>query len=121
MPTQHRKHRGMRTQRLIADYLTTRGWPHADSAGAGRPGADITGTPDIAIEVKARAALEPLAWMRQARAAAHGRLPFVIFRPNGVGENPDDYLVMIRLPDLIPLLHAAGYGDPATPTTEPAP
>ena len=60
--TQHRKHRGFRTQLLVAQYLAANGWPWAESAGAGRPGADITGTPDVAVEVKARADWSPLSW-----------------------------------------------------------
>jgi hypothetical protein len=108
--TQHRKHRGMRTQLLVAQYLAGRGWPFADSAGAGRNGADITGTPDIAVEVKARTDLSPLAWVRQAEAAAGGRLPFAVFRPNGMGEHPGEFLAMLRLGDLVEVLRDAGYG-----------
>jgi len=109
--SQHRKHRGMRTQKLVADYMRENGWPFADSAGAGRQGVDITGTVDLAIEVKARADLSPLAWVRQAEAAAGGRLPFAVFRPNGMGETPERFLAMIRFGDLVALLRAAGYGD----------
>ena len=112
--TQARRRRGMRTQQLVADYLRERGWPHASSAGAGRPGADILETPDVSIEVKARTDLAPLAWLRQAKAAAHGRLPLVVFRPNGLGEHPEDFIAFVRLGDLLPVLHAAGYGDPHT-------
>ena len=109
--SQHRKRRGMRSQKLVAEYLAAHGWPFAQSAGAGRNGADITGTPDIAIEVKARTDLSPLAWVRQAESAANGRLPFVAFRPNGMGEHPEDFLAMLRLGDLVQLLRDAGYGD----------
>lgn len=113
MTSQSRKHRGMRTQHLTAQYLQTRGWPYAESTGASRQGVDITGTPDLAIEVKARTDLNPVAWIRQAEThATHQRLPLVIYRANGIGENPDNYIAMIRLGDLMPLLHAAGYGDP---------
>lgn len=109
--TQHRKRRGMRTQALVADYLRTRGWPFAESAGAGRSGADITGTPDIAVEVKARTDLSPLAWARQAESAADGRLPFVVFRPNGMGEDVGQWLVMARMSDFTQVLRRAEYGD----------
>ena len=117
--TQHRKHRGMRTQLLVANHLAARGWPHATSAGSGRPGVDVLGTPDIACEVKARANLDPLAWVKQAEKDADGRLPFAVFRPNGMGETPGRYVAFLRLDDLIDLLLAAGYGDPTaiTPTT----
>ena len=102
----------MRTQLLVAEHLRNNGWPFADSAGAGRSGADVTNTPDIAVEVKARTDLNPLAWVRQAEAAAEGRLPFAVFRPNGMGEHPEQFLAMMRFGDLVTLLRAAGYGSP---------
>jgi hypothetical protein len=107
----------MRTQKVVAQLLATNGWPYAESAGAGRQGADITGTPDISVEVKARTNLDPLAWLKQAEQAAHGRLPLAVFRCNGQGENAAAYPALIRLGDLIELLHAAGYGDPDPSTT----
>lgn len=109
--SQHRKARGMRTQLLVTEYLKERGWPYATSAGAGRSGTDVLNTPDIAVEVKARKDLSPLAWVRQAEAAADGRLPFAVFRPNGMGEDAGRYLAMMRLSDLAQLLADAGYGD----------
>jgi hypothetical protein len=108
----------MRTQLLVTEYLKERGWPHATSAGAGRSGVDVLNTPDIAVEVKARADLNPLAWVRQAETSADGRLPFVVFRCNGQGEDAGKYLMMLRLEDGVPLLNAAGYGDTTTITEE---
>ena len=110
MTTQHRKQRGMRTQLLVAEHLRANGWPHANSAGSGRSGCDILETPDIAVEVKARANLDPLAWVKQAEKDADGRLPFAVFRPNGMGETPGRYVAFLRLDDLVSLLRAAGYG-----------
>lgn len=107
----HRKARGMRTQLLVSDLLRGKGWPHATSAGSGRAGVDVLNTPDIAVEVKARTDLNPLAWVRQAEKDADGRLPFAVFRPNGMGEHPEQFLAFIRFGDLVELLRAAGYGD----------
>jgi hypothetical protein len=101
----------MRTQLLVADHLRKNGWPHASSAGAGRSGSDVLETPDIAVEVKARADLNPVGWLKQAIKAADGRLPMAVFRPNGVGERPEDFIAFLRFDDLIALLRAAGYGD----------
>ena len=115
MSVQSRKHRGMRTQKLVAEYLAAHGWPFAESTGAARQGSDITGTPDLAIEVKARTAFEPLAWIRQAVKAADGRVPFVVFRCNGQGEQVGDYPALIRTRDLVALLRQAGYGDGELP------
>lgn len=118
--TQARKHRGMKTQALVATWLRDRGWPFAESAGAGRSGADVTGTPDIAVEVKARAGFDPLAWIRQAVTAADGRLPFVVMRCNGQGETTiADWPCLIRLGDLTQLLHQAGYGQCADTDNDP--
>lgn len=102
--------RGMRTQLLVAEHLRANGWAHATSAGSGRPGTDILETPDIACEVKARAGLDPLAWVKQAEKDADGRLPFVVFRPNGLGETPGRWVAFLRFDDLVGLLRAAGYG-----------
>ena len=100
----------MRTQLLVTQYLKERGWPYAESAGAGRSGTDVLGTPDIAVEVKARTDLNPLAWLKQAEAAADGRLPLAVFRCNGQGEDAARYLTLLRLEDVVGLLRAAGYG-----------
>lgn len=105
----------MRTQKLVAAHLAANGWPFAESAGAGRQGADITGTPDLAVEVKARTNLNPLAWVRQAEGTADGRLPLVVFRCNGQGEDAGKFLAMLRLDDLTGVLRAAGYGDTPSP------
>lgn len=118
MVSQHRKHRGMRTQLVVAEWFRARGWPFAESAGAGRRGTDILGTVDIAVEVKARTDFQPLAWIRQARAAAAGRLPFVVVRMNGQGETTvGEWPVLIRLEDFTRLLQEAGYGDLNGPDT----
>lgn len=108
----------MRTQKLVADYLSAHGFPYAESTGAGRPGSDVTNTPGITWEVKARSDLAPLAWVRQAVAnTRRGELPVVVFRSNGQGEDAGNYLAMLRLGDLVTVLRDAGYGTPldATP------
>ena len=100
--TQHRKHRGFRTERVVAQYLSTV-WEFA-SVGRGN-GKDILGVPFDA-EVKARKSFQPLEWIRQykARTAISGELGFAVMRLNGQGENAEDYACIIRLGDLLPLL-----------------
>ena len=103
----------MRTQKVVAEWLAAHGWPWAESTGSSRQGSDITGTPDIAVEVKARRDLDPLAWIRQAETGADGRLPLVVFRPDGAGEaTVHQWPCLLRLEDLTRLLLDAGYGDP---------
>ena len=100
--TQHRKHRGFRTERVVAQYLSTV-WEFA-SVGRGN-GKDILGVPFDA-EIKARKSFQPLEWIRQykARTAISGELGFAVMRLNGQGENAEDYACIIRLGDLLPLL-----------------
>ena len=100
--TQHRKHRGFRTERVVAHYLSSV-WAFA-SVGRGN-GKDIIGVPFDA-EVKARKSFQPLEWIRQykARTAISGELGFAVMRLNGQGENAEDYACIIRLGDLLPLL-----------------
>ena len=100
--TRHRKDRGLRTERVVAAYLSQ--WWR--SAGVGRgAGKDITNVP-FDVEVKARSAFQPLEWLRQAtkRASASGELPFVVCRMNGQGEDASEYLAFMRFGDLVQLL-----------------
>ena len=99
----HRKTRGYRTQKVIADYLK-QWFPYADTAGAGRQGEDILNVPTISIEVKARADFQPLAWIKQAESNAAGKLPMVIMRCNGQGEDAGQYLAFVKLKDIMPIL-----------------
>lgn len=110
----YRKARGAQTQRVVAEYLTTQGWPYATDAGAGRSGRDILGVDGVSIEVKARRDLNLPAWIRQARAAAGNDLPVVVHRPDGMGPaSIADWPATLRLADLVALLHEAGRGTEA--------
>lgn len=101
----------MRSQRVVAQWFAERGWPFAESTGAGRSGVDVTGLPGLSCEVKARTELQPQAWLKQADR--EGGVPFVVFRLNGVGEEKvGQWGVMMRLDRFTGLLHEAGYGSP---------
>jgi hypothetical protein len=102
MASQARKHRGFRTERVVAEYLSTQ-WPHA-TVGRGS-GKDILGVPFDA-EIKARASFQPLAYLKQlkARTSISGELGFAVMRLNGQAEHAEDYACIIRLEDLLPLL-----------------
>lgn len=109
MASQSRKHRGYRSQRVVAEFFQRHGWEFAESTGAGRSGSDITGMPGLACEIKARSDLQPQAWLRQAEA--NPGLPFVVFRPNGMGEQSvGRWGVLVRLETFAELLQEAGYG-----------
>jgi hypothetical protein len=105
--SQSRKHRGFRTERVVASYLS-QWWEHA-TVGRGS-GRDILGVP-FDCEVKARASLDIKGTFRQiqARTSKSGLLGFACFRLNGQGENAPDYAAFIRLEDLVELLIKAGY------------
>ena len=107
--SQHRKHRGYRTERVVESYLRT--WWENASVGRGA-GKDIHHVPFDA-EIKARSEFAPLSWLKQVskRAATHKELPFVVCRMNGQGEDAAEYLAFMRFGDLIQLLLKAGYGD----------
>jgi len=116
--TTWRKERGRETERLVAAYLRANGWPYAEPVGAGRPGVDITGTPGLAIEVKATRSVQPVHFL--AQAAGYRRpgdpqrppLPCAIWRPDGSGPaHLTTWPVMIEFAEYVGLLRAAGYGD----------
>jgi hypothetical protein len=100
--SQARKHRGFRTERVVAQYLSTV-WQGA-CVGRGS-GKDIVNVP-FDVEVKARAGFQPLAYLKQlkARTSTSGELGFGVIRLNGQGEDAAEYCAIIRLADLLPLL-----------------
>ena len=112
MTSQHRKHRGYKTQSLLAEYLRKNGWQFAESTGAGRQGSDITGTPAIDWEVKARADFNPQAALKQmADRSKDGVLSVAVLRPNGYGEaRIGEWAFVVPLSVGIELLRSAGYG-----------
>jgi hypothetical protein len=115
MASQHRKHRGFRTERVVAQYLSTV-WTGA-TVGRGS-GKDIVNVP-FDVEVKARAGFQPLAYMKQlkARTALSGEMGFGVIRLNGQGEDVAEYCAIIRLADLLPLLQLK-YGHLDSEPTE---
>ena len=102
MPTNHRRLRGRRTEHVVAKYFSQT-WGSARVVNSGSKGSDVLGTP-FDIEVKARAAFQPKAWIDQQKKRDDGRLKFVVMRCNGQGENPEDYVFIARLGDMMPLL-----------------
>jgi len=109
--SQSRKHRGYRTEKVVATYLS-KWWSHATPNGAGRAGNDVLGIP-FNLEIKARSSFQPKAWIDQVskRSEVGGDLPVVCCRMNGQGEDASQYLAFMRMGDLVNLLLAAGYGD----------
>ena len=102
MANSSRRTRGFRTERVVAQYLSTV-WSGA-TVGRGN-GKDIVNVPFDA-EVKSRSGFQPLAYLKQlkARTDKSGELGFGVLRLNGQGEDAEDYACVIRLGDLLPLL-----------------
>ena len=109
MPSQSRKYRGFRTERVIADYLQQ--WWGGATVGRGA-GKDIVNIP-IDIEIKARSDFNPLEWLRQSRKRTekNHELNVVVCRMNGQGEDAAEYLSFLKFSDLVQLLIKAGYGN----------
>ena len=113
MPSQSRKHRGYRSQKVLALYLNENGFPFAESTGAGRSGSDVTGCVGIDWEVKARTGFNPASAIAQLKDRdKNNDLGVVVLRLNGQGEKSvPDWVCLLRLEDAVKLLRDAGYGD----------
>jgi hypothetical protein len=121
--------RGNALQNTLARYLA-RWWEHAESAGAGRNGSDVLGTPGVVWECKTAAQFRPAAWVAQAKM--HGRidigncrctqipelppcehhldLPVVVYFPPGLGEaNTANAMAIVPLHVMMRVLTEAGY------------
>lgn len=121
-----RKRRGRQSEHVVADYLRRNGFDHAEPVGAGRSGTDVTGTPGIDWEVKARRGLNLAGLLRQLdERADQERLGVGVVRLDGQGPaSIETWAAVLTLADLVALLRAAGYGTPhARPDdwTDPVP
>lgn len=108
--TNSRVTRGRESEAILAGYLRGHGFPHAERVAASLKGADVTGTPGIAIEVKSRTNLDLGAWMKQA--AKREGVPLLVVRLNGAGPSTiGNWPMVVPLGVGIELLRGAGYGD----------
>lgn len=109
--SQHRKHRGYKSQDIVADYFVDNGFPHALSAGAGRTGSDVTGVP-FDVEVKARRGFVVAEAMKQMSERRGNSLQFAVLRMDGSGPaSIHNWPAVLTLADLVTLLKKAGYGE----------
>ena len=107
--SRHRKDRGLRTERVVVEYLSQ--WWHGLAVGRGS-GNDVVNFP-MDVEIKARKDFSPLEYLKQskARTGKTGDLSLVICRMNGQGETPAQYLAFMTLGELVQVLLKAGYAD----------
>jgi hypothetical protein len=115
------KAKGTRAETAVVSYLTAHGWPHAERRAQatgqhGTDAGDITGTPALAWEVRARRRLDLLAWLRDAaarRRAARADIALLVIKPDGLGtDSIAGWPVVLTLADACQLLRSAGYGSP---------
>ena len=109
MASQHRRNRGLATERLVSNYL--REWfPYATVGRGADPSGDIVNLP-IDVEVKSVAKFAPLAWLRQSRARTtkSGKLGVVVLRCNGQATKVSEYAALMPFSTLVQLLLEAGY------------
>ena len=107
MVSQHRKHRGYKTQRNVSSYFKEQGWHNAYSIGAGAQGSDIQGVP-FDVEVKARKNLDLAGTLKQIKTRAKG-LGFAVARLNGQGDDASQYVAFMTLETLVSILKQAGW------------
>ena len=117
--------RGNALQNALAAYLR-QWWPHAESAGAGRQGNDVPGTPGVVWECKTAADFKrdfrPAQWVAQARGHARTPgggfnlddgeydLPVVVYFPPGVGAlSVGGAMAILPMHTLMHLLEQAEY------------
>lgn len=110
-----RKRRGRESEFMAGDWYS-QWWPDLEVVGSAAPGRDIKRMLGLAPEVKARRDLDLLAWLRQAKRNAAGDIPWVLWRPDGLGEaRIAEWPVIMRNDDHVELLLEAGYGVPLDP------
>ena len=109
-----RKHRGYKSQDIVAKHLQKNGFPWAESTGAGRTGSDVTGVVGIDIEVKARRGLVIAEAMRQLhKRRLEGKIGAAVLRLDGQGPAAiEEWPVLLSFQTWIELIRDAGYGDP---------
>lgn len=109
--TQHRKHRGYATQRLVQDFLKDNGFPYATSAGAGSQGSDIINIKDVDFEVKARRGFPIAEAMKQLKERSKDdHLGVAVLRLDGTGSKTiEQWPAILTFGALVELLKKAGY------------
>lgn len=106
--------KGARAERAVVAHLRAHGFPYAERRQGGTPGADITGCPGIAWEVKDHKRHDLAGWLRQAEAqrlAATATYGPLIVKRAGTTDVGQWYAVL-TVDQLLALLAEAGWTAP---------
>jgi Holliday junction resolvase len=109
------RRKGARAEVDLVRWLQANGWPYARTNLRGSAGPDVTGTPGIAWEVKARDRIDLAAFVDQAeeqRDYAGASLAVVVVRRKG-RPDPAQWYAVTPLATMAELLRDAGWGSAA--------
>ena len=107
------KAKGRETENLFVSWVNDHGVPHAERRrlnGSSDKG-DVGGWPGVCVEIKSGAKLDIAGWLGELaveKRHAAADVGFVAVRPKG-RPDPDDWFVVMPLPELMDLLGAAGW------------
>lgn len=98
----NRQARGRESELRLAEHFQERGFPHAQATANWATGADLQGTPGLAVEVKSRARLDLPGWYRQAQKQAGHMLPLLVVRGRNDGPaNVGNWLAVLAVDDFL--------------------
>ncbi len=107
------KAKGRQTENILVEWLRLHGVPYAERrrlAGAADQG-DVTGWPGVCIEIKSGARLAISTWLKELKSEklnSKANIGFIAVRPKGLPD-PDDWFVVLPLPELMDLFNQAGW------------
>lgn len=109
------RRKGARAEVDLVRWLQANGFPYARTSQRGSAGPDVTGTPGIAWEVKARERVDLAAFVDQADAQrdyAGASLGVVVIRRRG-RPDPGSWYAVVPLATMGELLRDAGWAGEA--------
>lgn len=98
-----RRRRGRNTEILVAEYLGNF-WEGVSAVASAIGGSDVLGVPGFDVEVKARSGFQPLEALKQQDKRKGSQKGLIVMRLNGQGEDAGEYIAIMRLKELVPLL-----------------
>lgn len=117
------KQKGTLAESAVVQFLQET-WPAAERralAGVNDKG-DVSGIPDIVIEVKNQKTYKIAEWLKETEAEkknANAKHGFLVVKPNGVGvSRTQNWWVVLTLAELVELLKEAGFAQGLQPPND---